>query len=194
MRLTNNQIAPDFMWRDIAGQPINLQQYRNHCLLLSFYRYASCPLCNLRVHELLKHYPLWQAKGLVILGVFESPVEHIHRYLDKHAAPFPILPDPERTLYQLYRVTPSWLGFIKAWTQQLPMVFDAVVRKKFFPGHMDGDWAMVPADFLITPQGVIAEAFYGTHIGDHIPIERIETFLHSHVTTSSNIMNYSDTA
>ena len=57
------------------------------------------------------------------------------------------------------------------------MVFDAVVRKRFFPGAMDGDWAMVPADFLIDPDQRIAAVFYGQHIGDHMPIARIERFL-----------------
>jgi len=42
---------------------------------------------------------------------------------------------------------------------------------------MDGDWAMIPADFLIGPDFRIAEAFYGRHIGDHLPLERIEAFL-----------------
>jgi len=57
------------------------------------------------------------------------------------------------------------------------MVFEAVVRKRFLPGSMEGDWAMVPADFLIGPDLRIAEAFYGHHIGDHLPISRIERFL-----------------
>lgn len=72
---------------------------------------------------------------------------------------------------------PSWAGFLRAWTRHLPMVFEAVVRKRFLPGSMEGDWAMVPADFLIGPDLRIAEAFYGHHIGDHLPISRIERFL-----------------
>lgn len=182
--LVAGQAAPAFSLLDVTGRLIHLHDYRGGLLLLSFYRYASCPLCNLRVHELLGHYPRWHAAGLEMLAVFESPVAHIPRYLDQHAAPFPILPDPERILYRRYGVSPSWRGFLRAWTRHLPMVFDAVVRKRFLPGRMDGDWAMVPADFLIGPDLRIATAFYGRHIGDHLPLTDIETFLDRYGPTS----------
>lgn len=176
-RLTPGMPAPLFRTRDSFGTPLQLADYRGEWLMLSFYRYASCPLCNLRVHELLRRYPDWQTRGLRMVAVFESPATHIRRYLDRHAAPFPIVPDPGRKLYRGYGVQGSWAGFLRAWTRHLPMVFDAVVRKGFMPGHMDGDWAMVPADFLIGPDLRIEDAYYGSHIGDHIPVERIDRFL-----------------
>lgn len=177
MKLVSGMSAPGFALTDAFGEPVRLDDYRGERLLLSFYRFASCPLCNLRVHQLLKHYPDWQGRGLHMVAVFESPAEHIHHYLDRHAAPFPIIPDPERVLYRAYGVQASWTGFLRAWTRHLPMVFEAVVRRRFLPGRMDGDWAMVPADFLIGPELRIADAFYGRHIGDHLPIERIDRFL-----------------
>lgn len=176
-RLLPGMPAPLFRTRDSFGTPLHLADYRGERLMLSFYRYASCPLCNLRMHELLRRYPGWQRRGLRMVAVFESPAAHIRRYLDRHAAPFPIVPDPDRTLYRGYGVQDSWAGFLRAWTRHLPMVFDAVMRKGFLPGHMDGDWAMLPADFLIGPDLCIADAFYGSHIGDHIPVERIDRFL-----------------
>lgn len=176
-RLRPGMAVPSFAVKDAFGQPVRLEDYRGTHLLLSFYRYASCPLCNLRVHELLKRYPEWHALGLRMVAVFESPTEPIHRYLDRHDAPFPIIPDPERALYKAYGVGPSWAAFFRAWTRHLPMVFEAVVRKGFLPGRMDGDWAMVPADFLIGPNLKVADVFYGRHIGDHMPVEQIERFL-----------------
>jgi len=176
-QLKRGNKVPNWSGVDVFGQPVRLDDYRGQLLLLSFYRYASCPLCNLRVHELLRYYPEWKAMGLEMVAVFESPVEHIHQYLDRHAAPFPIIPDPDRRLYQAYGVQPSWAGFIREWVRHLPMVFEAVVRKRFLPGHMDGDWTMVPADFLIGPDLNVVDAFYGNHIGDHMPVDRIERFL-----------------
>ncbi|MBI1425762.1 MAG: redoxin domain-containing protein [Gammaproteobacteria bacterium] len=169
--------APNWSSVDVFGRPVQLDDYRGQSLLFSFYRYASCPLCNLRVHELLRHYTKWKASGLEMVAVFESPAEHIQRYLDRHDVPFPIIPDPQRQLYRAYGVEPSWGAFFRAWTRHLPMVFEAVVRKRYFPGRMDGDWAMVPADFLIGPDLRVVDAFYGNHIGDHMPMDRIAHFL-----------------
>lgn len=176
-RLIPGMSAPSFVVNDAFGESIRLDDYRGNRLMLSFYRYASCPLCNLRVHQLLGRYPDWQKRGLRMVAVFESPAGHIHQYLDRHATPFPIIPDPDRRLYQAYGVQPSWVGFIRAWVRHLPMVYEAVVRKRFLPGRMDGDWAMVPADFLIGPDLNVVDAFYGNHIGDHMPMDRIERFL-----------------
>jgi peroxiredoxin Q/BCP len=170
--------APAFTVSGTFGEEIRLEDFRQDGrLMLSFYRYASCPLCNLRIHELLRHYPGWQQRGLRMIAVFESPAGHIRQYLDRHNSPFPIIPDPGRELYKLYGVQASLAGFLRAWTRHLPMVLEAVVRKRFLPGRMDGDWTIVPADFLIGPGLKVEDAFYGRHIGDHIPIERIEKFL-----------------
>lgn len=176
-RLVIGMTAPAFTTRDAFGQPVQLNKEQDQKVLLSFYRYASCPLCNLRLHELLKHHTDWQAKGLRMIAVFESSPEHIHRYLDRHSAPFPIVPDPDQHLYRDYHVRPSWAAFTRAWILHFPMALRAVIGKGFLPGVMDGDWSMVPADFLIGPGLHIADAFYGQHIGDHIPLERIEKFL-----------------
>lgn len=176
-RLTAGMAAPAFGVRDTFGKPIRMDDYRGERLMLSFYRYASCPLCNLRIHELLGHWSDWHSRGLQMIAVFESPAAHVRHYLNRHDAPFPIVPDPGRALYKAYGVQGSLAGFLRAWTGHLPTLFNAVVRRKFLPGRMDGDWTMLPADFLIGPDLRVADAFYGHHIGDHIPIARIERFI-----------------
>ena len=46
MHLTQNQIAPEFNTYDLYDMPLNLQHFKGKKVLLSFYRYASCPFCN----------------------------------------------------------------------------------------------------------------------------------------------------
>jgi len=87
-------------------------------------------------------------------------------------APFPIIPNPDLSLYQTYRLESSWVKFIRG---TIP-VMKAFV-KGFRPGKMEGDKSIVPADFLINEDGTIYTAFYGHHIGDHLPIEKINQFL-----------------
>lgn len=183
MKLQAGQQAVNFQVRDINGTPIDLADFSGKKLMISFYRYASCPLCNLRVHELIQHFPAFNAKGLAMLAFFQSPAEGIRDYVGKQNAPFPVIADPSHEIYQRYGVTPSWLGFGKAMAFKLPMAFQAVFGKGFLPGRMDGDKAMIPADFLITPEQTIHRAFYGSDIGDHLPIKEIQSFLESDAPT-----------
>ena len=183
MKLQAGQQAVYFHVRDINGAPISLADYSGKKLMISFYRYASCPLCNLRVHELIQHFPAFNAKGLAMLAFFQSPAEGIQKYVGKQEAPFPIIADPSHEIYQRYGVTSSWLGFGKAIAFKLPMAYQAVFGKGFLPGRMDGDKAMIPADFLITPEQTIHRAFYGSDIGDHLPIKEIQLFIESNTSS-----------
>jgi peroxiredoxin len=168
--------ARPFTVHDIFDREISLTDYKGKKLMISFYRYASCPLCNLRVSKLIQLYPDLHKRGLRILAFFQSPRDSIVQYVGRQDAPFPIVSDPERKIYRLYRVESSWGGFARSLTN-LSRWHDAINRHKFRPGRMEGDKALIPADFLIGPDLVIKNAFYGKDIGDHLPLADIEAFL-----------------
>lgn len=176
MALRKGDQAPAFTVKDYKGEEISLEKFRGKPLLLSFYRYASCPFCNLRVHELTQKLPQYREKGLEVVAVFESPEESIRQYVGKQNPPFYIVPDPDRRLYDMYSVERNWFKFLKS-AAKLEKMMDAVVSKGFLPGKMEGDYAMVPADFLVTTDLKIDTAYYGADISNHIPFEKIEEFL-----------------
>jgi hypothetical protein len=64
-----------------------------------------------------------------------------------------------------------------AWVTRLPEIGRALLGEKFLPGSVEGGIHRIPADFIIDPHGVIAEAYDGRDIGDHLPIVRIEHYL-----------------
>lgn len=175
-RLIDGQKAPDFSVSDMGGKKHTLEDYRGKYLLLSFYRYASCPFCNLRVSQVMQRAEAFKTKSLEILAVFQSPEEKIRQYVGKQAPPFPIVPDPDRTLYRTYRLETSWMGMLKAMTFRMGDTMKAF-GKGFRPGSMEGEKNRLPADFLIGPDGNIIEAYYGNDIGDHMPFETIERFI-----------------
>lgn len=176
-RLEVGARAPGFDAWDFEGmRRIRLEDYRGRRLLLSFYRYASCPLCNLRVHERATRCEAWKAAGLDVLGVFQSPADKLRQYVGRREAPFPLIADPEQRLYAAYGVGHSWRGFLKAWATRLPEIGRATLGHGFLPGSVEGGIHRVPADFLIDRDGAIAVAYYGCDIGDHLPRERIEHF------------------
>jgi thioredoxin-dependent peroxiredoxin len=175
MRISPGQPAVDFKVRDIFGNRISLADFRGKNLLLSFYRYAACPFCNYRVHELKLNFRSLNRRGLEMIAFFQSPDESIRYYVGKQEAPFPIVGDPERKVYEAYGVEASWSGFFKG-SLRFPDLISAAVRG-FLPGRIEGDPSLLPADFLIDRDLTIREAYYGRDIGDHLSTHFIEKWL-----------------
>lgn len=174
-RLTSGVPAPVIETSDFLGEPVSLAALRGRKVLLSFYRYASCPLCNLRMHQLVKAFPRL-APDIALISVFQSPAEIVGTYVGRQDAPFPIVPDPQRRLYARYGLESHWLGlFRKIWTS--PWQILQAFSKGFLPGRVDGPFNAIPADFLIDENGVIQLAYYGRDIGDHLSMERIFQFI-----------------
>jgi peroxiredoxin len=175
MRIQPGQPARNFTSEDISGNAITLNDCAGRHVMLSFYRYAACPLCNLRVHHLIQQHQTFFERNLNFVAVFQSPRESIRRHVGKQDIPFPVIADPERNLYRLYGVESSWSGFIRG-SLRLPTVASALM-KGFFPGKMEGVKSTVPADFLIGPDLTVQVAYYGSDIADHLPIEKINEWI-----------------
>lgn len=173
MRLSQGQDAKAFEVTDIRDQRIALADYKGKKLMLAFFRYAGCPLCNLRIHHLIQRYPGYQAKGLNIVAFFESSKDTILQYTGKQNPPFPIVPDPECKIYDLYGVETSLLGYFLVGLKVKTMI---QAMAKFKPGKMENRITLVPADFLIGPDQKIHKIHYGKDIADHMPIEEVDRF------------------
>ena len=176
MRISTGTNVPSLIVSDSLGRPVDLQALRGRRVMLSFYRYASCPVCNLRMRELILAHPRLQAAGLELVSVFQSPAESITQYVGRQDAPFPIIADPEMILYRRFGVESRWVGMFS-----LRVIRAAIMAfgKGFLPGRIEGPMHRVPADFLIEADGKIAVAHYGSTIDDHLSMATIEQWLQS---------------
>ncbi len=177
MRLKEQEFAPHFCAKDINGDDFDLATPRTKPLLIAFFRYASCPLCNLRVHELIENYDELNKKLDIVL-IFQSPKSKIEKYVGKQDIPYRLLPNPSKSLYHLYGVESSWLGFAKAWTVKIKEVFRAVLQNRYLPGSVEGEIHRMPADFIVDVENKILKVYYGKDIGDHLPLNEIDAILH----------------
>ena len=109
--------------------------------------------------------------------MFQSPRESIEKYVGRQNPPFPLAPDPDRKVYDLYGVEASLGGFLKGAVHLADMV--SALRSGFKPGKMEGRYTLVPADFLIGPELTVERVHYGRDITDHMPLEEIEAWLDS---------------
>jgi len=185
-RIAEDEQARAFRTMDIAGNVVDLADYAGRHVLLSFFRFASCPFCNLRVHALIERHAAYRDAGMAMIAVFESPRETMLRYVaGRMDAPFPLISDPEGHLYRLYGLEKSWGKFAMAYIN--PRIAarcarDAAVAgfgKGFWPGKIDAAPHRMPADFLIGPDLTVRNAWYGAYPGDHLPFAMIDRLLSS---------------
>ena len=173
-RLIEGALAPEFETVDHFGQPVSLAALRGRRVLLSFYRYAACPLCNMRVNAIIRRHAAWSAQGLEVLAVFQSSAAEIGQYVGRQDAPFPIIPDPGMQHYRRFGVETSWAGFLKAGLR-LDVVARAIGHG-YLPTRFSGPLNRVPADFLIDEDGRLVRCYYGADAGDHLPMDEVEAF------------------
>ena len=83
MRLKAGDKAIPFSAETIEGKTISLEQFAGKPLVLMFYRYASRPMCNLRLRPFAQHFPRLNARGLEVVAFFHSPAHDIRANADK---------------------------------------------------------------------------------------------------------------
>lgn len=174
-KIKEGQVAPTFVVVDSKGDTINIEKLKGKKVFLAFFRYASCPVCNFRMNEIIQNYEAIQAKGYEFIAVFESNNATLQQYLTETQVPFPIVGDPDLVLYKKY-------GVQKSFWRMVGSMFNKKTRSNLKEGKVlvkgknlkrDGQMSRIPADFLIDENGVITKAYYGTNIGDHLPLETI---------------------
>lgn len=177
MRLEVGRPAVSFSTQAVDGTPVSLEQFAGRLVLLMFFRYASCPMCNLRLHDFAKEYARLRDRGLAAVAFFHSPARALRAHAGGRAYEFPLVADPEFRVYRMYGVETSWPRLLLS--MAAPSFYVSFVRSLVhgFWGGMAWQMAKMPADFLIGPGGRIVAAHYGRDIGDHMPIARLHTLL-----------------
>ena len=153
--------------------------------MLAFFRFASCPFCNLRLHQLISRLDELP-DDFTIVAVFESSLTELQRYAERHQSPFPILADEGGVIHSQYGIRHSWLGVLKGMLFRFPSLLYAMFKKGYVPFSIGGRMDTMPADLLVDRQGIIREAYYGRDEGDHLNFERIRRFARQQTESTLN--------
>lgn len=175
MKLKQGQIAPNFEISDIHGEIINLHKLSNQKVLLTFFRYAECALCNLRISEIKNESDRLKKLDIKLIAVFQGNKDSLLKNVyNKHTFDFIIIADAKLELYDLYSVKPSWLKLVKTTTWKgIKSMIRASKKGYKLGGKVEGKFHQIPADFLINQHKHIEIAHYGSNVIDHIPIEKL---------------------
>lgn len=163
----------DFEAYDINGDYFRLSDVKNKVVVLSFFRDASCPFCNVRVFEYTRKYKEWADAGIEVIAVFTSPSHKVRKFVARNPRPFLTFGDPHMEIYEKYYVEKSFLKFLLGVVLHIPRFIKGwFVGGRFNP--INRHIGLVPADFIILPNGKIIDAWYGSDVAEHIPLKRIE--------------------
>ena len=168
-RLVEDVMAPSFEVVDISGNQITPVNSNDSYTLLSFFRYAGCPWCNLAIYQLTEAQKILAKKGVRVVVFMPSSNENINRNIVERHAPTPVFPlvgDSKLAVYQLYKIENSYLAGIRS-IAHLDKWQRAAKKLGFPQADIDGSLTLVPAQFLIDNQtGKILKAHYGVNYAD----------------------------
>ncbi len=174
MRIKSGTQAPIVELPQLDGSIFSTASLEGRPYLLSFYRFAGCPFCNLRMHQLVQRYGEL-GDDFELVAVFDSPLDNLQEHTSRHDAPFPVLADAENTYYRAFGIEKSVLGVLKGMIFRFPTLMKGMA-KGYVPLKIKGSMITMPADFLVRPDGVVQYAHYGQDEGDHMPFDDVVSF------------------
>jgi len=177
MRLTSDSKIKNIQLPAIDGSIFDSESLKGKPFMLSFFRFASCPFCNLRVNELVRRFDEF-GDEFTIIAIFDSPLDNLTRHTKGHKSPFPILADESNKYYKEYGIEHSFFGMLKGMFLRMPTLFKGML-KGYIPLIIKGSMTTMPADFLIDREGNIKVAYYGKDEGDHLSFDKIKAFSRS---------------
>jgi len=175
MRRSVGETIDDISLPAVDGTDFRLEHIEGKRFMLSFFRFAACPFCNLRVHELVTRFHEF-GNNFTIVAIFDSSPENLRRHAERHRSPFPILADEHNVYYREYGVERSLAGTLKGAAMRMPSVLHALFAKGYWPTSFGGKLTTMPANFLVDEQRIIRVTHYGRDEADHLPIEMVRTF------------------
>lgn len=174
MRLKPGDKSSSIRLPCIDGTQFDSSSLHGKPYLLTFYRFASCPFCNLRIHQLIANHAEF-GRDFAIVAVFDSPLDNLVQHAAGHHAPFAIVADESNRYYREYGIEHSVAGMLKGMLLRMPTLLRGMA-KGYVPTVIKGSMTTMPADFLIDANGIIRTTYYGKDEGDHLPFERVKAF------------------
>lgn len=96
-------IAPDFSLPNAVGEQIKLSKLlESGSVVLTFYRGAWCPYCNMQLQALQKVLPEIKALGANLIAVSPQKPDQALSLTEKHALEFAVLSDADNKVARTY--------------------------------------------------------------------------------------------
>jgi peroxiredoxin len=185
MYLTDGQPAPAFNVVDVLQNTVRLGNLKGKKIFLAFLRNTQCPICSLYVYQLLTMTDTLRQHNVEMVLFYESSpnlilVNPFFKEKILKEANLHVVSDSERTIYSLYgaEISPEKSTFEALQAGGKLEIIQKAAQLGFNGnGQEEGTHPdAIPAEFLISEQGGIVRAYYGTDAADHLPLKDVEAF------------------
>jgi peroxiredoxin len=174
-RLTVGDNAPNLNLPAIDGTTFKMSDMEGKRVILTFFRFSSCPFCNIRINRIVKRWNEF-ADDTVIVGVFNAKIDELTKRMKKHSAPFAIVADESYEHFEKNSVVKSFGKFLWG-ALRSPITFMQATLKGYFPLTLSiAKLSIIPVDILIDVDGKVVKAHYCKDTADHLSIDELIAF------------------
>ncbi len=92
--------APEVLGKDEQGRDIRLSDYKGRKLVLYFYPKDNTSGCTSEACSLRDRFEELQGAGYEVVGVSKDSASSHQKFKEKHALPFPLIADVDKTLME----------------------------------------------------------------------------------------------
>lgn len=145
--------VPDFTLTNATGRTISLSERRaGGPVVVSFYRGAWCPFCNLELHALQGALPEIEARGASLIAISQQPPDRSQLLAARNSLTFDVLSDLDGAV-------------ATDWKVRFPVSEDFRIGLDYFQVNLAEENAdgtptlVVPATFVVDESGVIRDRY-----------------------------------
>ena len=174
-KLVTGAEAPNLSLPATDGTTFNMSDYLGKRVILTFFRFSTCPFCNIRINRRVKRWNEF-SKDTVMVGVFDAKIGELTKHMKKHNTPFMIVADESYEHFERNSVVKSFGKFLWG-AMRSPITFLQATLKGYFPLTMSlSKLSIIPVDILIDEQGKVVKAHYCKDTVDHLSIDELIAF------------------
>jgi len=167
--------APPIVLPAIDGTTFDMAAMKGKKVILTFFRFSSCPLCNMRIRCIVKRWGEFST-DTVMVGVFDAKVGELKKRMKKHDVPFAIVADETYEQFENNGVKKSFFKFMLGALKSPVTLLQATLRG-YVPLTMSlSKFSTIPVDVLIDETGTVVEAHYCKDTADHMSIDKMIAF------------------
>ena len=174
-QLSSGDEAPQFTLPAIDGSTFNMADMKGKRVILTFFRFSTCPLCNMRIRRIIQRWNEF-SKDAVMVAVFDAKVGELQKRMKKHDAPFVVVADETYEQFNKNGVKKSFFKFMWG-ALRSPLTLLQATLRGYVPLTLSiSKLSTIPVDILIDEEGKVVEAHYCKDTADHLSLERMIAF------------------
>ena len=174
-QIVTGDTAPQFSLPAIDGSTFNMADMIGKRVILTFFRFSTCPLCNMRIRRIVQRWNEF-SKDAVMVAVFDAKVGELQKRMKKHDAPFVVVADETYEQFNRNGVKKSFFKFMWG-ALRSPLTLLQATLRGYVPLTMSiSKLSTIPVDILIDEEGKVVEAHYCKDTADHLTLDRMIAF------------------